>query len=1122
MHVQCRTRSRRFAAFLLFVLSLTFAIPTLLSAQEPDAPIGLKSVTTELTTSPTEPIKRDGNKRYFNYGGQTVALVGISGETIPHLILTGNYPPDPNAPTKPSTNPRSSYCVFNFLPGSTTKRKYQECLDKMAADGLNLLRLWVSFNQKPTPVSGPNHHPFKYYDGTNGAVCPNNPARTGWNLEEKNTNFFANLRQVVSEAQNRGVIVEVTLFVPNDDNMDAMGGPWWSTNNCQRKGFHNPSTFAEDAASYFHQADNSTNNPFTAANLDQNPDNQYMRNTEIRVMQWLVDELFPFNNVYFELANEPDLGGTSLGSLPPLINWHHYMARRLYDYETAKGGGARRHLIAANVSVKNVIEALLTNPKIDIVSSHYVKLIGTRPPGITEDRRHSAIKLLNNYNGYASDGSQNSNNAAIWGFNETHITGLPGDPDDPDNPFKAIPDSTRAEAWQFMTDGGGQYDHLSYCWGNAASISGAQGDCPTTGADDPDSLAARRQLGYLSRFLGTLPLTSMHRSKSDQASFWLNTPDRDETGCDITGSNFCWAAMEGGVRVAYFHHSGISPNGAFRRYQPIKRSCYRENITVKNLGNFGACTTATFKAEWFTPDGTYKDAAGNLTPIPGATFPFNVTGSGQQVALPASPCHAYDLVLKVTQTAISNSTCVPPVPRFTFTCSGLSCSFDASGSTDDQGIASYSWSFGDSTSGSGVTTSHTFPNTGAYAVALTVTDTSGLQASTSKKVSVTNEIPVAAESFFTVPPCRIADTQATTPLTNGVQRTFQVAGLCGIPASAKAVSFNVTVVSPTGSGHLIFFPGNQTSGPFTHATINFDPANSPRANNAILRLATNGAGSINLLPGVAASPGQVHVILDVYGYFSEDAAPAPGAQGPFGFQTLTPCRIADTRTGAPIAANTSRNFTVQGVCGVPAGAAAAPLNLTVIGPTAGGQATLYQTGPLPPVSTISFNAGAVLTNGARIRLAPATPDVSVNYFSPGGSSTHAVIDVYGYFKTDAPLKYRPITPCRAVDTRFTDQGGPILGAPGNRNFQIRGNCGVPLGAKAVAVNITTVNAAGGGYLAAYPSSIALPLASYLTFDPGQGALGNGGIVALSTLPDDLAVTTANSTHVIIDVFGYFQ
>lgn len=646
------------ASFILLGIAAAAPIPASAQDFEPaaDSP-DLASVTTFLTTTPTEPIKRDANQRYFNYGGQTVALVGISGETVPHLNLAGNYPN--------GTNPRSSYCVFNLLPGSTTKRKYQECVDKMVADGLNLIRIWVSFNQMPTPVSdpdvqttAPNHYPFKYYDGSDSTqFCPNNPSRTGWNLEEKNTTFFTNLRGVVQYAQNRGVIVELTLFVPADDDA-AQEGPWWSTNNCQNKGFRNPSTLVEDAA-YFHQADNAANDPFTAANLDQDPNNQYMRSTQVRVMQWLVDELstYPNNfNFFFELANEPDLSGTSLGSFTPLINWHHYMARRLYDYETGKG---LHHLIAANVSVQAVIDALLTNPRIDIVSSHYVKLIGDQP-GVTEANRNSAISLIFKYNGHFSNGSPGVNNKAIWGFNETHITGLGA------GNFNATPDSARAEAWQFMTDGGGQYDHLSYCWGNTAPLTTTQGTCPTTNAEDPDSLAARRQLGHLSRFLGTLPLSGMHRSTTNQTSFWLNVPGKNTLGCDSAGSNFCWAAMEGGARVAYFHHSTTTASGAFRRYAPIKKTscptscltsctstcaanCYRESITVKNLGDFGTCA-AGFKAEWFTPDGTFKDAAGNLTPIPGATFNFTATGSGQQIPLPASPCHAYDLVLKVTQT----------------------------------------------------------------------------------------------------------------------------------------------------------------------------------------------------------------------------------------------------------------------------------------------------------------------------------------------------------------------------------------------------------------------------------------------------------------------------------------
>ena len=48
--------------------------------------------------------------------------------------------------------------------------------------------------------------------------------------------------------------------------------------------------------------------------------------------------------------------------------------------------------------------------------------------------------------------------------------------------------------------------------------------------------------------------------------------------------------------------------------------------------------------------------------------------------------------------------------------------FDASGSTDDRGIESYSWNFGDGTSGTGVLVTHTYSDDGTYIVILTVTD----------------------------------------------------------------------------------------------------------------------------------------------------------------------------------------------------------------------------------------------------------------------------------------------------------------------------------------------------------------------------------------------------------------
>lgn len=68
----------------------------------------------------------------------------------------------------------------------------------------------------------------------------------------------------------------------------------------------------------------------------------------------------------------------------------------------------------------------------------------------------------------------------------------------------------------------------------------------------------------------------------------------------------------------------------------------------------------------------------------------------------------------------------PPVASFTYTASGTWVDFNASGSSDPDGsIVSYSWSFGDGMTGSGVTVSHLYPYEGTFPVTLTVTDNSG-------------------------------------------------------------------------------------------------------------------------------------------------------------------------------------------------------------------------------------------------------------------------------------------------------------------------------------------------------------------------------------------------------------
>ncbi|HEU4563387.1 MAG TPA: S8 family serine peptidase [Gemmatimonadaceae bacterium] len=82
----------------------------------------------------------------------------------------------------------------------------------------------------------------------------------------------------------------------------------------------------------------------------------------------------------------------------------------------------------------------------------------------------------------------------------------------------------------------------------------------------------------------------------------------------------------------------------------------------------------------------------------------------------------------------------PPVASFTFSCTATyhECRFDSRASTDDYGIASRYWTWGDgmSLTSKGATPDHRYSRAGTYSVTLKVTDTKGQATSVTKSVTV--------------------------------------------------------------------------------------------------------------------------------------------------------------------------------------------------------------------------------------------------------------------------------------------------------------------------------------------------------------------------------------------------
>jgi hypothetical protein len=123
-------------------------------------------------------------------------------------------------------------------------------------------------------------------------------------------------------------------------------------------------------------------------------------------------------------------------------------------------------------------------------------------------------------------------------------------------------------------------------------------------------------------------------------------------------------------------------------------------------------------------------------------------------------------------------------------------------------------------------------------------------------------------SFFTVTPCRVADTRNAAGPSGGpalganTVRNFPVTGVCGIPSTATAVALIVTVVDETDLGDLRLYPAGSEAG---SSTINFG-VQKARANNAIIPLGMGGqiAVQCDMPPG---STGRTHFLFDVTGYF---------------------------------------------------------------------------------------------------------------------------------------------------------------------------------------------------------------------------------------------------------------
>ena len=315
---------------------------------------------------------------------------------------------------------------------------FVQYLDALAADGLNNTRTFTGVYVEPdtafnipkntlAPKSGRLICPWARSDEPGYANGGNKFDLTKWNPE-----FFERLKRFMTEADKRGIIVEMNLFTP------MYGGDIWAMS--PMKASNNVNGIGHVGLNQVYTLDQE------AALLD----------IQEEVTRKIVRELNDFDNLYFEVCNEPYFGGVTM-------QWHDRIVDVILETEQSL---PKKHLISWNVQ-NGSAKVENSHPGLSIFNFHYAS------PPVAVAMNYGLDKVI--------------------GLNETGFHGT-------------ADDYYRNEAWEFILAGGAIYNHLDYSF----TVENPDGThIPVDPTPGGGSVAFRRQIAILKRFVESFDFIHM-------------------------------------------------------------------------------------------------------------------------------------------------------------------------------------------------------------------------------------------------------------------------------------------------------------------------------------------------------------------------------------------------------------------------------------------------------------------------------------------------------------------------------------------------------------------------------------------------------------------------------------
>jgi len=342
---------------------------------------------------------------------------------------------------------------------------HRRYLDTLAASGLNLIRFFtgaylekqgdfgIRFNTL-APASGRALVPWARSETAGYRLGGNR-----FDLDRWDPAYLARLKAVVTEAAKREIVAEVTLFSA------YYGGGW--------------------ELSPLHPDNNVNGTPRLPKERVQTLDNDGLVARQEALVRKLVAELAPFDNIFYEIQNEPWADRAEL-----LDFIHPYLVRedmkdewRFWKNKVEGADAASRAWQARIVKVIREEEGRLGVRH--LVAQNYANF-GYPLRDVDPD-----VDMVNFHYAWPEAAARNLGLRRILNSDETGFAG-------------PLDETYRRQAWEFLLSGGTAFDHLDYSFAVGQEDGTARNEAPGGG-----SPALRTQLGVLRRFLEALDLVAL-------------------------------------------------------------------------------------------------------------------------------------------------------------------------------------------------------------------------------------------------------------------------------------------------------------------------------------------------------------------------------------------------------------------------------------------------------------------------------------------------------------------------------------------------------------------------------------------------------------------------------------